>query len=117
MNKMEEFLEEIAKSHGTEDDRVTYTESVSADAINGDAWLENGTTYIWKVGILTKIDSNKCDWVNVFIAHQRDENATPQFIGHLHWQEGENDDIGRSLDRYLAILRRCPNHPVFEGRH
>ena len=75
------------------------------------AWLARRTTYIWKVGLLAQWDSNKCDWAYLFIGHER-EPGQYQFIGCLHWEGGENDDIGRSLTRYLA-LAQLVGHPVF----
>lgn len=95
------------------EDTVRYKEHVNPDAINGDAWLESRTSYIWKVGILAAWDANKCDWVNVFIGHHRKPDYDMEFIGHLYWQDGENDDIGRCLVRYLECMRFC--HPVFEN--
>lgn len=92
-------------------DRRAYHENVSEDAINGDAWLESGSSYIWKVGVLAQIDSNKCDYVRMFIAHERRPGQL-EFIGMLYWRDGENDDIGRSLRRYVKVASFI--HPVFE---
>ena len=93
--------------------QIKYRENINPDAINGDAWLDKGTTYIWKVGVLAVIDANKCDWVQVLIGHQRSPDRPMEFIGKLNWQDGENDDIGRSLDRYLDLMRSMDT--VFEG--
>ena len=95
-------------------DAVQYDEDTSPDAIKGDEWLVSGTSYIYKVGVLATWDSNKCDWVNVFIGHQRGLESEPEFIGHLYYQDGENDDIGRNLRRYLRLLTWM--HPVFEDK-
>lgn len=91
---------------------VCYTENISSDALTGD-WLANGNSYIWKIGVLAATDQNKCDFVRVFIAHERKPNRF-DYIGELYWQDGENDDIGRSLARYISILENM--HPVFEQR-
>lgn len=88
-----------------------YAEHLSPDAINGDAWLESNSSYIWKVGVLAQVDSNKCDYARLFIGHERRPDQM-EFIGMLHWRDGENDDIGRSLRRY--ILAASNIHPVFD---
>jgi hypothetical protein len=105
---MKEFLIEYARKKCSDLESVyniQYKEDVNDDAINGDKWLDKGTSYIWKVGVLALIDSNKCDFVRVIIAHQRTNNHDIEIIGELYWSDGENDDIGRCLDRYLECLR------------
>lgn len=91
-----------------------YQEDTNPDAINGDDWLKKRTSYIWKVAVLAVTDGNKCDYADVFIGHQRDPKREPEIIGQLSWGEGENDDIGRCLRRYLKLLDIC--HPVFEDK-
>lgn len=111
---MKDFL--LQKANLSEDIKdfchITYQENINPDAANGEAWLDNNTSYIWKVAVLTVIDDNKCDWVKVFIGHQRKPESAPEFIGCLNWNDGENDDIGRCLDRYLDLMRSI--HPVFD---
>lgn len=87
-----------------------YAENVNEDALS-DKWLETGTGYIWKVGVLAVIDPNKCDWAYLHIGHQRNPRAEPEYIGCLYWQGGENDDIGRCLTRYIEAAAFI--HPVF----
>lgn len=79
-----------------------YAEDTNPDAINGDAWLDNNTTYIWKIGVLAQIDSNKRDHASLFIAHERQPGRF-EFIGMLNWNGGENDDIARSIQRYVRL--------------
>lgn len=86
---------------------IYYKSDIEEDALSGD-WLENRTSYVWKVGIAAFVDANKCDWVYVYIGHQRSDSSTPQFIGCLYWENGENDDIPRSVDRYLKIMKKIP---------
>ncbi len=83
---------------------TSYAEHCNDDAIDGDRWLETGTSYIWKVGLLGVVDSNKADWGWLHIAHQRDDESKPEIIGALHWAQGENDDVGRCLQRYVYAL-------------
>lgn len=89
-----------------------YAEDVNPDALSED-WLENQTSYIYKVGVLTAIDANKCDWVKVAIGFQRGENSNIEIKGVLNFRDGENDDIGRVLERAVNLLKGM--HPVFEA--
>lgn len=107
-SKLRDFLvAEAQKSHPQIFDRefialqVGYAESISPDAIDGDKWLESRTSYIWKVGVLSVVDGNKSDWAHLFIGHWRSPEHDCELIGHLFWFDGENDDIARSLARYL----------------
>ena len=93
---------------------VKYLENVNIDALSND-WLENRTSFIWKVGILYIVDANKADWVYIYIGHQRDDKTPPDFIGSLHYNEGENDDIYRCLKRYINLFDENIVHPVFSG--
>ena len=87
-----------------------YVEDVNEDALSN-KWLETQTSYIWKVGVLAVIDPNKCDWCYLHIGHQRNPKAEPEYVGCLCWRDGENDDIGRCLARYLKVAALI--HPVF----
>lgn len=115
MTELEQFLrkqaDKVAKLDKDWPDVRRYSEDVNPDAIDGDAWLNSMTSYIWKVGVLAQWDSNKFDHARLFIGHER-EPGSLQYIGCLYWEGGENDDIGRSLERYVDIARWM--HPVFE---
>lgn len=102
--------DEISPLNDDWPDRREYAEHVNEDALS-DAWLDRSTSYIWKVGVLAQWDSNKTDHARLFIAHER-QPGRPEFIGVLHWCDGENDDIGRSLPRYLRCAQAL-SHPVF----
>lgn len=82
-----------------------YVEDVNPDALTG-AWLDNHTSYIWKVGTLVLTDANKLDWARIFIGHER-EPGKFEFIGHLNFNDGENDDPGRCLRRYIECAARA----------
>lgn len=88
-----------------------YKEDANQDALT-DEWLENRTSYIYKVGVLCAIDSNKCDFVHIAIGTQRDQNSTPELKGSFYFDEGENDDMGRVIKRAIQCLELI--HPVFE---
>lgn len=92
-------------------DTAQYAENVNPDALT-DKWIESNTSYIWKVGVLVVADPNKCDWVYLYIGHQRQPSAGFEFIGKLYWRDGENDDIGASLRRYVSLANSI--HPVFD---
>ena len=109
-NFLTERANKFAKLDKSWPDCRDYHEKVNDDALT-DAWLENGTTYIWKVGILAQWDSNKCDHAYLFIGHER-RPGNYQYIGMLFWEDGENDDIGRSLSSYLEIASFI--HQVFD---
>jgi len=87
-----------------------YHEDVNKDALTED-WLENSTSYIYKVGVLCAIDSNKCDFVHIAIGTQRDDKCTPEIKGSFYFNEGENDDMGRVIKRAIECLEFI--HPVF----
>jgi hypothetical protein len=87
-----------------------YTEHDNAAALS-EGWLENSTSYIWRVGVLTRIDNNKADWMHVWIGHERKPGQF-QLIGHLEYADGENDDPGRCLARALWLLGH--QHPSFD---
>lgn len=89
-----------------------YEENENRDAISSnDDWLKNGTSWIYKVGVLVVIDANKCDFMWILIATQRNEFESYEFIGLLHFNKGENDDVARTLNRVMKELKFM--HPVF----
>ena len=94
--------------------RIVYKneDGTIAIVIPTEEWLENRTSYIYKVGTLAAIDANKCDWVYVAIGTQRSEHSPVQIIGVLHFEEGENDDMGRVIKRVSQLL--AYTHPAFE---
>ena len=111
---MEQYLKEQLKGISEFDDDWTnwqYSEDVNEDALT-DAWLDNRTSYIYKVGVMCAIDSNKCDWVHVAIGVQRSENSDMELKGVFHFNEGENDDMGRVVDRAFKLMQYT--HPAFE---
>ena len=92
-------------------DRRSFMMDENPDALDEKKWLESGTSYIWRVGVLAQWDSNKCDHARLFIGHER-APLRHEFIGMLHWRDGENDDMGRSLKRYLELAADI--HPTFD---
>lgn len=120
MNQLETLLREHANSEIESANKHigcshSYAEHVNPDAIKGEDWLTNGTSYIWKVGVYGVVDGNKADWCSLYIGHQRSKTDAPEFIGRLFWHDGENDDVGRCLFRYLeAINGDFKMHAVFQ---
>jgi len=114
---MEEFLKEhlISSIEKTFDDDWTswrYHQSINPDALTRE-WLDNRTSYIYKVGVLCAIDANKCDWVHVVIGVQRNESSPPEVKGMLYFDEGENDDIGRVMKRAVELMAFI--HPAMDA--
>ena len=110
---MEGFLkEEILKKIGNpEHYSFDYAENKNKDSLS-DKWLENRTSYIYNVGVLTAIDSNKCDFAHIVIGTQRGENSTPELKGYFYFGEGENDDMGSVIERAFELIKSI--HPAFE---
>ena len=88
-----------------------YSENINPDALSDD-WLENRTSYIYKVGVLVATDSNKCDFAHVAFGSMRDDQSEPQLKGYLYFEEGENDDMGRTIQRAFEMMQYL--HPAFE---
>ena len=113
MNNMEKFLKEQALKHIPDEKyySFSYSENNNDDVITS-SWLNNRTSFIYKVGVMTAIDHNKCDFAHVFIGVQRTEYAEPELKGHFYFSGGENDDMGRVIERAFNILQYM--HPAFE---
>ncbi len=86
-----------------------WRETVTPEALD-DSWLESDTTYIYKVGTYIVSDDNKMDWLFAFYGYQRYENGGLEFLGYLHFPQGENDDMDstfKSISNHItAIIRR-----------
>jgi len=80
-----------------------YRETVNAEAL-GDSWLENQTTYIYKVGVYIIYDENKMDWLQAFYGYQRYEKSGFEFLGYLKFPNGENDDMQRTLESIVRLI-------------
>ena len=111
---LEKFLLEYAKTHDLNPldpesywarPIIGYSEDVNPDADNGEAWLENRTSYIWKVGTLAILDDNKRDFAYVYIGIQRTSKHAPEFFGFYHLPDGENTDAGRVIKRIVKCLQ------------
>ncbi len=111
---MEQFLKDYLvnkKQVEPEFYHFDYSEDINQDAITGD-WLENRTSYIYKIGVLAAIDNNKCDYVSIAFSSMRGENSQPEIKGYLEFSQGENDDIGSTMDRAFKLIQHM--HPAFE---
>lgn len=110
---MQNFLKQEILKHITIPDLYAFrfAESKNEDALTG-AWLTSRTSYIYNVGVLAAIDSNKCDFVHVVIATQRGINSDPELKGYFYFNQGENDDMGRVIQRSFELLKSI--HPAFE---
>lgn len=95
-----------------EDDwtHAAYSQDTNDDALS-DAWLDKGSSYIWRVGTLSIWDANKCDWCGLVFGQRRDPDRRPEVIGSARWDDGENDDPARTFVRALTAAAMV--HPVF----
>ena len=95
------------------EDRTTYrySENINNDALNG-TWLDNRTSYIYKVAVLCAIDSNKCDWAHIVIGTQRTDYSQGEVKGVFSFNQGENDDIGRVISRAFDLIKL--SHHAFD---
>jgi len=83
---MEQFLKDHLKTNSEFAEDWTnwqYSEDVNTDALSDD-WLENRTSYIYRVGVLCAIDANKCDWVHIAIGTQRVIDRAFKLIQYTH---------------------------------
>ena len=87
--------------------RATYKEGVNNDARSerSEAWLKNHTSYIWKVGVLTLVDANKCDWGYAWIGILRNDTSLPELVGKFMFPDGENTDVFRVVQRAVALMQ------------
>lgn len=88
-----------------------YSENCNPDVLDR-TWVEKRTPFIYKVGVMAAIDSNKCDWAYIAIGAQRHEGSEIDIVGHLKFKNGENDDMGRTMKRAFALLSEM--HPAFD---
>ncbi len=88
-----------------------YAENEQPEALD-DSWLDKGVSYIWKVAVLSLTDSNKCDFLKVYVATQRNEESEPEYHGVLYFSDGENNDVGRVIKRAVDLMKVC--HPVYD---
>ena len=117
---MEQFLKEelLKKINDDNDDNEKYysfyySENNNKDALTNE-WLDNQTSFIYKVSVMVAIDNNKCDFAHVVIGVQRSEKSQPELKGYFYFSGGENDDMGRVIDRAFKLLQHI--HPAFEPR-
>ena len=113
---MEQFLKDhlnsISQFDFNEDwTSYEYSEDLNIDALSDD-WLEKRTSYIYKVAVLCAIDANKCDWVHIAIGVQRDKDSEMEVKGVFYFDQGENDDMARVIDRAFKLIQY--SHPAFE---
>ena len=110
---MKQFLRDYLKDKINDESYYSfdYSEDVNKDALS-DKWLHNRTSYIYKVAVLAAIDSNKCDYAHVVIGTQRSDDSEPEIKGYFYFADGENDDMGRTIQRAFDMLKMM--HPAFE---
>lgn len=109
--KANKYIEECTYKGGvyTIYPRIVYCEDVESDYM--ESWGMGGEvecSYIYKVGVLSVSDGNKCDFAKLFIAAEVEEGKFDYF-GELFFSEGENTDLERTLPRIGKCLIGCWN--------
>lgn len=110
---MKEFLIKKAEENGEELENdfinpiVKYGEDVCDDYVVERDACDDEKSYIYKIGCLAVIDGNKSDWVNFYLAYQREEDSEPEFIGKLSFPDGENTDIIPTIKRIKKVMKGC----------
>ena len=74
--------------------------------------LATSGSFIHRVGVLSAVDNNKCDWAYILIGTQRHQHATPELKGKFYFKRGENDDMGSVLARAFSLIPEM--HLAFE---
>lgn len=89
---------------------IQYVEHAN-DGVLDDGWMVDGSSFIWKVGLLAVVDSNKADWVKVLIATEHQPGCV-EMMGKMDFPKGVNDDVGRVLNRVFSLFTKL-DHPIF----
>ncbi len=112
MEELERFIRAKAKElrpHRTTLEYEVYKEDVEP---NYKEFLERDCSYLHKVGVLASIDGNKFDFCTLFIG-VTDAYDDCQFIGQLHFNDGENMDLARLLTRMVRTIKETAD--IFEA--
>lgn len=64
-------------------------------------------TYVYRVGVLYMWDGNKCDFAEIHIAFQSDENSEMLYLGKLDFKYGENMDLETTVKRIAFSMIEC----------
>jgi hypothetical protein len=86
--------------------RIIYRENVHPDALT-DRCYESHTSFIWKVGVLSVIDGNKMDWMNVLMGYEVRPGHF-EIIGEFKFEQGENADLAWTLHRTFKLIAELP---------
>lgn len=64
-------------------------------------------TYVYRIGVLYMWDGNKCDFAEIHIAFQSDENSEILYLGKLDFKDGENMDLETTIKRIAFSMINC----------
>ena len=104
---MQEFLRNYLLDKIEDEKYYTfdYKEDVNKDALTND-WLENRTSYIYKVGVLTAIDSNKCDFIHVVIGTQVTNDILTNYNGYKCVDDIKNSFTKETFDNNINLPKK-----------
>lgn len=64
-------------------------------------------TYVYRIGVLYMWDANKCDFAEMHVAYQFDENSEIIYLGKLDFKHGENMDLETTTKRISFSMLCC----------
>jgi len=120
---MRKFLEEKAELSKRQSEMyigyfVNYKETVCEDS-NNTNYEEDGCisldfvrdtknySYIYKIGVLSMFDANKCDFGEFHIGIQAHKDSDPVYMGKINFKDGENMDIETTIKRIAYSMLEC----------
>lgn len=64
-------------------------------------------TYVYRIGVLYMWDGNKCDFAEMHVVYQSDENSEMLYLGKLNFENGENMDLETTAKRIAFSMIMC----------
>ena len=104
------FLEQQADvlcplTHGRHETRAYAEHTQSQTVVTcGSENADNRAGSVWRVGVLIQSGQHKAEPARMLIGHEHTP-GTFEFIGFLHWRNGEQCEIGRVMMRYIECCR------------
>lgn len=89
-----------------EDDTYNHDENYSVYDLNRIEDKEY-SSYVYRVGVLYMRDANKCDFAEIHIAFQSDNNGEIKYLGKLDFEDGENMDLLPTIQRIAYSMIEC----------
>lgn len=99
VNYRETICENSSETDYSEDGRI------SLDFIRD----KSNYSYVYKIGVLSMFDNNKCDFGEFHIGFQTDEDSEMIYMGKINFEDGENMDIETTIKRIAYSMLECWN--------